>query len=292
MERELWRLLYLLAKMLDNPWGGWRYSTADVLAVFFWAVVHDRPTCWAADPSQWPDDLRPALLPPQSTVSRRLRGPQAVELMVAVEQHLLALVMTGNFLVHVIDGKSLAVSGVSKDPDVGYGRGAGCMQRGYKFHAVWGVGPMPVAWALAPINVSEKTMARHLIGSLPGGGYLLADKQYDANPLYDLAAQAGFQLVAKKMSDRGRGGLGHRRQSRGRLRSIELLKTSFGRALFKQRNSIESHFGTWTSFGGGLSPLPAWVRRFTRVRNWVHAKILIAGGRWLVSHAPQKLAFA
>ena len=57
--------------------------------------------------------------------------------MTAVEQHLLALIVVANFLVQVIDGKALAVSRVSKDPDVGYGRGAGMYHKGYKFH-VWG----------------------------------------------------------------------------------------------------------------------------------------------------------
>jgi len=65
MERELWRILYRAAQELDNPWGGWRYCTADVLAVYFWAVVHDRPTSWAAQPKQWPDDCA------RSTCSRR-----------------------------------------------------------------------------------------------------------------------------------------------------------------------------------------------------------------------------
>ena len=192
----------------------------------------------------------------------------------------------------IIDGKALAVSGVSKDPDTGYGRGAGGNQKGYKLHAVWGAGPMPTAWALTPMNTSEKTMARYLLPTLPGGGYVLGDTHYDANYLYDLAIERGFQLVAKKTKDRGRGGLGHRRQSAGRLRSIELLTTAFGRTLFNQRNTIECCFGAWVSFGGGLGPLPAWVRRFSRVRNWVQAKILVSGVRWLFLHAPHKLAFA
>src|SRR5271154_846450 len=292
MERELWKALYLLAQKLDRPWGGWLYSTADVVGAYFWAVVHDRPTSWAADPKEWPDDLRPALLPPQSTLSRRLRRPQTVELMTAVEQHLLALIVVGNFLVQIIDGKALAVSGVSKDPDVGYGRGAGMYQKGYKFHAVWGPAPIPNAWALAAMNVSEKRMAHCLIPTLPGGGYLLGDTQYDANYLYDSCTESGLQLVVKKTTDRGCGGLGHRRQSPGRLRSIELLKTEFGRELYNQRNAIECRFGTWTCFGGGLGPLPAWVRRFSRVRNWVQAKILATGVRWLLLHDSQKLALA
>lgn len=292
MERELWRTLYFLARTLDSPWGGWRYSTAEILGAYFWAVVHDRPTSWAADPREWPDDLRPIWLPPQCTLSRRLRRPETVELMTAVEQHLVSLLALGQYLVQRIDAKPLAVSDVSKDPDKGYGRGVGGYQKGYKFYAIWSTGPMPLAWGLAPMNVSEKTMARGLIPTLPGGGYLVGDPEYDANPLYDLAAEGGFQLVAQKRKDRGRGGLGHRRQSPGRLRSIELLKTKFGRALYNQRNSIESRFGTLSCTGGGLGPLPAWVRRFHRVRNWVQAKIVLAGIRWLHLNEPEKLAFA
>jgi hypothetical protein len=292
MERELWKTLYLLAVKLDNPWGHWRYSTAEVLGAYFWAVVHDRPTSWAANPAEWPDDLRPTWLPPQSTLSRRLRRPETVELMTVVEQYLVGLMALGQYLLHQIDAKALAVSKISTDPDIGYGRGTGTYQKGYKLYCVWSKGPMPEVWGLAPMNVSEKTMARHLIPTIVGGGYLLGDSEHDANPLYDLAAEGGFQLVAKKRKDRGRGGLGHRRQSPGRLRSIELLKTEFGRELFNQRSAIECRFGTLTSTGGGLAPLPAWVRRFHRVRHWVQAKILAAGIRWLILHEPQKLVFA
>jgi len=37
--------------------------------------------------------------------------------------------------------------------------------------------------------------------------------------------------------------------------------------------------GNLTSFGGGLSPLPAWVRHQDRVWLWVSAKLLINGAR-------------
>lgn len=292
MERELWTVLYHLLHVFGNWRGGWLYSTADILAVYLWAVVHDRPTSWATKPENWPDDLRPRRLPTQGTVSRRLRRPAIIELMTTIEEHLAALAMTDDCLTRIIDGKALAVSNVSKDPDAGYGRGAGGNQKGYKLHAVWAAGPIPIAWGLAPMNESEKIMARHLIPDLPGGGYLLGDAQYDANPLYDLSADAGFQLVAKKIKGRGRGGLGHRRQAPSRLRSIELLKTAFGRALTNHRNAIEGRFGAWVSAGGGLGPLPAWVRRFHRVRHWVQAKIITTAVRWLLLREPHKLAVA
>lgn len=32
--------------------------------------------------------------------------------------------------------------------------------------------------------------------------------------------------------------------------------------------------GKWSSIGGGLSPLPAWVWTHRRVRRWVQAKLV------------------
>ena len=112
-----------------------------------------------------------------------------------------------------------------------------------------------------------------------------ADAEYDANPLYDAAQAEGFQLVAKKRKGKG---LGHGRHSPARLRSIELLGTAFGATLYRQRRAIEASFGTLVTFGGGLASLPAWVRRFHRVRHWVQAKLLIAGTRSLLKQ-PQLL---
>lgn len=292
MERELWSLLYHITYRLGDSFGEWRYSTADIVVAYFWAVVHDRPTDWASQAKNWPADLRPATLPSQSTLSRRLRTVSCVLLMTDVEQHLIAVLGLGNGLLRSVDGKGLSVSLVSKDPDAGYGRGAGGMQKGYKLHAIWAGGPMPIAWGVAPMNTDEKKMAKGLIPGLPGGGYLLADTHYDANYLYDLAEAEGFQLVAKKTPSRGKGGLGHRRQAPGRLRSIELLKTTFGRQLYQRRNVIEASFGTLVSFGGGLACLPAWVRRFHRVRNWVQAKLIIAGARTLVPQSAAPIALA
>jgi hypothetical protein len=285
-------LLYLIATKLGSHWGLWRFSTVDILAVYLWAVIHDRPISWAADRDNWPDDVRPRDLPSQSTLSRRLRHADAINLMTEIENHLMAVLAVRVCLVRILDGKGLPVSKISHDRDIGYGRGAGVFQTGYKLHAVWDRGPMPLAWALAPMNVNEKRIARTLIPTLPGGGYLLCDGEYDANGLYDVAAAAGFQLVAPKTRDRGRGGLGHRRQSPFRLRSIALMKSAFGRALFRERSLIERKFGNLTSCGGGLSCLPPWVRRFPRVRNWIHAKILIHGVRWLVTRHQEQLALA
>jgi hypothetical protein len=237
---------------------------------------------WGIDPANWPDNLRPLNLPPQSTLSRRMRRPDTLQLLLEIEQSWLALVGASHWLIRAIDGKPLAVSGVSKDADARYGRGAGGMQKGYKFFAVWAAGPLPLAWAVAPMNYSERTMARRLIPTLPGSGYLLGDSEYDCNDLYELAAAADHQLVARKRQKHR--GLGHRRQSPHRLRGLELLKDTFGKTLYRFRRQIERDFGNLVSFGGGLASLPPWVRRFPRVRNWLHAKLLINAARWLHSH--------
>lgn len=287
MERELWTLLYGIAIKLDNRWGRWKYSAADIVVVYFWCVIHDRPMCWAVEKSNWPDDLRPEHIPTQSTLSRRMRHPDAQQLMTQIEQTWIALVSLERLWIRIIDGKPLAVSGVSKDADAGYGRGAGGMRKGYKLHAIGSSGPLPLAWALAPMNVSEKTMARLLIPSLPGAGYLLGDPEFDCNALFDLAHAADHQLLTPKRQKHA--GVGHRPQSPHRLRSIELMKRPFGKRLYRFRRQIERDFGTLTSFGGGLTCLPAWVRSFPRVRNWVHAKLLVNAARWFL-HRPEALA--
>jgi Transposase DDE domain len=282
MERELWQLLYFVAMNLDKPVGAWKFSTADIVVVYLWCVIYDRPMCWAVDKSNWPKDLYSKCLPSQATLCRRMRRAESQELMTSIEQTWIVLTGVARMWIRAIDGKPLTVSGVSKDVDAGYGRAAGGKAKGYKLFAVWASGPLPLAWGLARINAAEATMASQLIRDLPGSGYLLGDSIYDCNALFDLAHEANHQLLAPK---RVKGsGLGHRRHSPNRLRCIELLSHRFGKKLFQFRRQIERDFGNLTSFGGGLVCLPAWVRRFTRVRNWVQAKLLINAARWIRNH--------
>ena len=131
----------------------------------------------------------------------------------------------------------------------------------------------PVAWSVSPLNVREPRAGVKLVHALPGRGYLLGDSQYDANYLYDAAAAADYQLLAPQQ--RPGKGLGHRPHSPHRLRGLQLLRTSFGRALYRQRLRIERCFAQLTTFVGGLGPLPFWGRRYSRVKLWVHSKLLI-----------------
>jgi len=274
MELVRWMELYRLATELGKKFqGGVRYSAAVIVAVFLWAAIHDRPVSWACEQEHWPEDFDFARkLPSQSAMSRRLRSKAVKELLNAMEQ---ALRERGEpHWVKTIDSKPLVVGSYSKDRDAKWGKATKhSYAKGYKLHAIWGGRPMPEAWRLEAMNVHDSTAATELIPLLSGSGYLLGDGQYESNRLYDLAGEHDHQLLAPRRQTAK--GLGHQRHSPYRLRSIELQQKPFGKQLSRQRSDIERTFGGLTCFGGGLAPLPSWVRRKHRVQLWVHAKLLI-----------------
>lgn len=275
MERELWPPLYRLIQetATDFRQKYVRYQPWVLVAVFLWAALHDRPVSWACQRRHWSTTaLKPWRLPSASTISRRLDGAAVGLFWRALEQRLRAGAPPA--LVAFVDGKPLPIGGDGKDPDARFGRGAGCVAKGYKLHAVWPTRPVPEAWEVTPLNAGEKAVAKELVGQLGYGGYLLADGNYDASYLYDAAMAQGYQLVApfRKAENPGSG---KHYQSPHRLRSIALMRSDFGKALYRARTAIERSYGNATSFGGGLGPLPAWVRGLPRVRSWVWAKLLI-----------------
>jgi hypothetical protein len=281
MERELWPVLYRTVRAVAADFAqkyvqipGWV-----ILLTVVWAALHDRPMNWACQKENWKSTrLRLPRLPSPATLSRRADSVGVGLLWHAVQERLRAANPPASWL-SFLDGKPLPVGGCSKDPDARYGRGAGKMDKGYKLHAVWSNGVLPEAWEVTPLNTAETVVARRLIPQLPSGGYLLADGDYDVNALFDLAWRHGYQLVtpAPKAPP------GRRRQSRQRLRSIDLMQEAFGRGLYGQRIGIEEAFGQVSSFGGGLGPLPAWVRGLPRVRTWVWAKLLINAARIIIN---------
>jgi hypothetical protein len=279
MEHELWKILYPLVREVGSQFHqkykqipGWV-----VLVTMLWAALHDRPVSWACQLINWATNkLRPEHLPSPATMSRRVDGVAMGLLWRAVEERLRGAGEPASLLA-CLDGKPLPVGGYTKDPDARYGRGAGVMAKGYKLHAVWSSNGMPETWEITPLNGGETTVARRLVPQLRSAGYLMADGNYDDNALFDLAWQQGYQLVTPPP----KAPPGRRRQSPQRLRSIEMMTHSFGPSLYRQRITIEQAFGNATSFGGGLGPLPAWVRGLDRVRTWVWAKLLINAARIL-----------
>jgi hypothetical protein len=291
MERELWLILYRLAQDAGpvRYWEMVRFSDSQIVGVYLWAVLHDRAVSWACDPRNWPAGLWKGKLPSQPTMSRRLRTVEVQFLLQQMENTLASLQPEG--FAYVLDGKPLSVGTHSKDPDAHWGRAGAGYAKGYKLHAIYGRGAVPLEWELASLNVSEIEVASRLIPLLErGGGYLLADKLFDSNSLHALATANGYQLVAARRSPGL--GFGHRRQDPGRLRCIQLLESAFGQNLYRHRNQIERQFGWLTNHAAGLAPIPAWVRRSDRVRLWVQAKIIIHAAYVHINHVPCPQAVA
>lgn len=279
MERELWKQLYRIVVRLDTFWTNGFYRVGEIVMVYLWAVVHDRPTAWACDGRHWGVDAPPRL-PSPSTMSRRLRRPAVRQLLERVEAELAG--DPRRWWVARMDSKPLVVGRHSKDPDAQYGHASKGFARGYKLHAIWGGGPLPSVWRIEPMNAGDATVGRELVQKLPGEGYVVGDNQYDSNPLHQ-AASPQHQIIARQKRPASRA-LGHRRHHPARLRALELIGKPFGRALLHYRDQIERDFGNLTSFAAGLGPLPSWVRRLHRVFLWVQTKLLLNAIRIISPH--------
>lgn len=286
MERELWQAVIWALKRLPRrrPIKA-VYDNHAVLAVALWAAMHDRSISWACQRSNWPVQAWRRALPDQSTMSRRLRDPvllEELERLVAIVQR--RTLGCGSIL--IVDGKPLAVSEFTADPEAITGWGAGRHAKGYKLHALIDDARRLLAWEVRPMKDSEQAVACELVvrasvrGVLPRGMTLLGDANYDSRHLYNAAAEAGIRLVAPRRTP-GAGVGQYPPSHEHRLAAIALLEHDQAAAdAFKQRRAgIERYFGTLATVGGGLHALPAWVRRIHRVRTWVGAKLVLFTAR-------------
>jgi hypothetical protein len=208
-----------------------------------------------------------------------MRSRSVERLLLELEKRIVLSERNGQ-LIWFVDGKPLLISGCSKDQEAGRARGVGC---GYKLHAI--LEPRSgklAAWRVTPLNKDEKIMARRMVRGTPLQGYLVADGNYDSNPLHRICeAQGNLQLVTPHRASR----VGRRRrhgQSAGRLRSLEMQSSpnaQFAKALLRQRDDIERYFSRLTSWGGGLTHLPPWARTHRRVHLWVLAKLILTALR-------------
>jgi len=312
MEDELWDALYPLVQQEHSRRPrrkGVQFSDAIILLVALWAILHDRPICWACRAQNWPGGEPPwgGELPSPATMSRRLRTLSVVSLLEQVFYRLLAAprVLEGLCLCRRVDSKPLPVGGFTKDRDARRGYATGGLAKGYKLFTCWCknivipealvLGPMSQSDPAGTAEVVDRLVALHPHGT--AGGYLLADVTNDSNPLHEYVGSRGFQLVAPRKQPGT--GLSHCQHSPGRLRAIEMLEgplpalpaaslrwspPSFGRSLYALREPIERDYGNAGSFGGGLQPLPNFVRRPRRVALWVIGKFIINGLRICVKH--------
>jgi Transposase DDE domain len=274
MERELWPLIYARLRRAGRSFEQkyvhiqpWR-----IAAVLLWAALHDRPVSWACDPRNWTTTrLRPKTLPSAATVSRRAKTVAFALFLNRVTAEFKGTEPPAREL--LVDGKPLPVGRCSKDRDAK----AGKLGRGYKLHALWGTAPVPEAWEVTAMRDYEGAVAVRLFAQVRGSGFVYADGNYEAVPVYEGAARSGYQLLARPHP--GANGLGHHRQSAHRDAALRLFADGIGWELYRWRTAIERAFGNAGAFGGGLAPLPNWVRTRDRVTRWVWCKLTINAAR-------------
>ena len=280
MEHQLLKAIVALLAELEQGIASAKFDYRDreIAKVYYWSVICDRAVSWACQKEHWPLHLRKRKLPSPATMSRRLRTPSVQALLDALEQRVIAPQEPGLFW--MIDGKPLPISGCSKDRQAGYGKAAGGKAKGYKLHALVGGNGKIAAWRVAPMNKDERVIGARLLKSAPSQvmGYVTGDGNYDSNKLHQICDDRGdVQFVTRRRYGAGKG-TGHRKQTAGRMRMIELTENpfpGFARQLLADRSEIERRFGHLTNWSGGLSSLPAWVRTHRRVRRYVQAKLVL-----------------
>jgi len=297
MEDQLWNALYPLIQAEDKRRPRIKrtqFSDAAILAVACWAILHDRPICWACCHRHWPASFTRDL-PSPATMSRRLRRLSLCLLLEQIFCRLLALDGAAQFcLCRRVDSKPLPVGGFSKDRDARRGYASCGTCKGYKIFGCWAKNAVvPEAVILGPMKQSDPAGTMQLIdriqrlhaGSIGAGGYVLADSTNDTNPLHEYLGCRAFQLLAPRRLSNQHKPISplshHQKQSPHRLRSIELLegRGSFGRSVYQLRGQVERDLGNLGSFGAGLQPLPSFVRRPRRVALWVIVKLVLNGLR-------------
>lgn len=282
MSSQEWKTVYHTIRLVNRSVApeGRRPSYPDTLivAMYMWCVWNDRPLCWAADRANYTSVFRPRRLPSRSQFCRRIKTRRCQALLQRVSDRLADDDMSESPRIALMDGRAFCVRDHSTDPDAKTGYASGGFARGYKLHAIARENGRFTDIRVTPMNVSEKRVARELIAQGQDIGILLADQGYESGSLYDHAREHGVILMTPLSKNAGGG---HRPQSKARLFAKKLWDYG-GEVLYRRRDAIERFFSQLSSFGGGLAPLPPWVRRLERVERWITAKVLIYHARLLV----------
>jgi hypothetical protein len=282
MDRHTWKSICNAIRSADRrvPRMGRRPQFSDqlILKMLLWSIVHDRPLCWACERENYSTRFRPKQLPSISQFCRRVKGERMEPMMRAANEYLVRREEPAARL--FLDGKPLPIGDFSRDPDCHDGFGCCKLQRGYKLHALGTEDERILDFRVLPLNRGEPDTARELVPSIPPQALVLADSNYDSSLLYQAVQDRGSTLITPlKGRARSPGQLG--RMSPARRSAIELWDhhREICEHVQEWRDQIERIFSALCGFGGGLSPLPAWVRRLPRVRRWVTGKVILYNAR-------------
>jgi hypothetical protein len=205
MQREEWRVILDAVKRAARAvtkmepaerrpqYGDWL-----IVAMYLWAVAHDRPQSWACDRSHYTGVFRPRRrLPSVSQFNRRMNRPRTRLVLQRVHDALAGSVAATALT--YLDGKPLTVGLASKDPDARRGHVMGGFARGYKLHAWMTEDRRLPRWSVMPLNTHEAPVATTLVlgaaVELSPRSLVLADQNYDARDLHKAVDRRGGRLV-------------------------------------------------------------------------------------------------
>jgi hypothetical protein len=250
--------------------------------MYLWGVHHDRPQSWAADPQHYHGPLfRPRYLPSVSQFNRRIKTP-SIEAILQKVHDVTAQVDRVSSVISM-DGKALTVSPVSKDVQATRGHIPGGFGKGYKLHAQVTEDLRILCWSVTSLHVAEQSVAMAFVDQNPlPGCLLLADSNYDSAPLYKATDKAGIIYFTylkgqKQVKNNQHHPVTLRQMGEARRQAVAAWQEhpDLSKFVLSMREGIERIFSALTCYGGGLGPLPAWVRTLERVRRWVGSKIIL-----------------
>ncbi len=286
MDKCVWKVIRCAIASADRsiPRTGRRplFSDQLIAMMYFWTVAHDRTLLWACQRSSYNRIMRPRRLPSYSQFCKRVKTTRIEQIITRVNELLAGLDEPVELA--FIDGKALPISESSKDPDAKTGRGNGRFSLGYKLHALGDSRCRIRCFRLTPLNEGEPTVAReHLVQHVPPGCLVMADGNYDGRKLYSAVGARGAMLFTPQKKNR-RTDAAMKRTCPERRAAMEVWRDEpeLAQKVYGLRGQIERIFSALSCFGGGLGPLPAWVRRLERVTRWVTAKVALYNARVLL----------
>lgn len=292
MDRDVWLVVMAALRRAARRRGESarvRYPDRLIVAMWLWAVAHDRSARWACDRRCYTTLFRPRRLPSVSQFHRRLRSRGVRRLLQALHEALAGPVAAT--ALSYLDGKPLAVGPASKDPDARRGHLIGAVLPGYKLHAYVTEDRRIPLWAVTALDRHEAPVARALLSRVPALGersLVLADGNYDAHRLHQQVAALGGRLLVQPRGGAGRRHpVNDRKMGPARRALLAAWRATPGltRAVYRHRIHVEATFSNLCACGGGLGPLPGFVRRLPRVTRWVGGKIILYHAKWRARRA-------
>lgn len=285
MDQFQWKIIYqTIRKAAGSLSRDRRLKFSDVLivAMYFWAVKHDRAMMWACDRKNYSSVFRPRRLPSISQFHRRVKSPRVLCILQSVHNALAGVNNPTDIL--IVDGKALTVNPSTQDPDtrVGY-VSAKMMGKGYKLHAYVTEDRRILCWCVRPLNEHEMPIATLMLDHLPPMNdrtLVLADANYDSHSLHKAVAARGGRFVPT-LRGKAKHEVTLRQMGAARRELLEINRKArpLVRIVQRERGTIERGFAHLCNYGGGLTSLPPFVRRLPRVRRWVGAKITLLHAR-------------